>query len=1019
MEYDKRVYKFDGNPGEDFRVWQVRTEAALEAKEVLQAIRTDYEKIGGLIKDETKLEMAKARAIIMQGLGLKPMRVVLPVKLNPFRMWQKLSERYDVQNVSAQVQLHSKLARMAYKNQNMAEYISEFEDIFNRLEGMESEVEESIQVAMLLASFGDKNKSLFGHAVATLQSSSTELKWETATSRLLQEYEEQMHSAGKSARVHSSSGSGLALGATGQRSNNTNSSGRKRKETRKCFGCGRVGHLVKNCRDRVKGQSDKGDEEKPSTAHHAVLMLAMSEREDEEVLLDSGASDHMVNCKNLLCNLQDITPRQIVLGDGGAVQCSKKGTLVLKAVLSGGGPNYEHNITLENVLLVPGLQKNLLSCSALCSDGYNIKFNSKKCVVWRDEKMQLEGNSRNGVYVVNCNVIKPYLSTYDECAQESALVASINCRKLWHDRLGHAFGSRISELASKNAVIGLDLKDCSTVYEYCSGCLQGKQHKCIMKTRSVRSTKIGEVIHSDLSEKIQCPSLGGSLYFMTFIDECSGYVIVHFLKKKSDALDAFKRFHKWFERKYDCKIKALYCDGGGEYVGMEDYLKESGIDMPVHPAYCPEMNGIAERMNRTLMESARSMLKLANMPDRFWAEAIAHAADIRNRFICPTGRSKTCYEVLTGVKPRVDHIKVFGGLTSVHVPKEKRKKLDSKNQTGVLLTCYDNKLVKVWIGSTNTATVSRHYKVMENTFPPLTWYGPGTETHEGGVDGLLYSPGESTKRASEVIFTPEDLNKLTHVPEKPSTFGEDSTGDVYRDFQNQNEHVEESSGAITAEDSTPQPGSTETTDHAPTRRSERVRQQTNFFEPGSANLAFIAEVDSDPVTTDMAMRSSDARKWRAAIQEEVKSLLSHEVWTAENAPPSVRPISTRFIYKKKLRDDGTVARYKARLVARGFLQGFASDTYAPVVDFSTLRIILAIAVKREYHIYQMDVKTAYLHAPIDEDVYVTVPPEAEVKVEKGKVLKLMSYSRFSADCVPFGSRAASPTGTCIAGGTVR
>ena len=150
------------------------------------------------------------------------------------------------------------------------------------------------------------------------------------------------------------------------------------------------------------------------------------------------------------------------------------------------------------------------------------------------------------------------------------------------------------------------------------------------------------------------------------------------IKAKDEVLEVLKKFHPWFVRKYECSIKRLHCDGGGEYIACDKYLEAHGIERDDIPPYTPELNGMAERMNRTLMESALSTMFHANIPMEFWAEAFVHAADIRNRFICPRSENKTSYELLTQTKPRVDHIRVFGSLVWAHIAKENRRKLDPK-----------------------------------------------------------------------------------------------------------------------------------------------------------------------------------------------------------------------------------------------------------------------------------------------------------------------------------------------------
>lgn len=191
MEDSKRIHKFYGKSGEDFFLWAARTEAALEAKKVWSVVETDVIGDGTVQLDTSVVEsVATARATIIQGLGDKPLRMCLTEKRNPWKMWTRLHERYAVSNVTTKVQLQTKLARLTYRSQPMSDYIDAFEEIFNRLEGMQSAIAEDMQVAMLLASFGDKNKSPFGHAIYSLRSGSETPSWETVTAKLLQDSDE-------------------------------------------------------------------------------------------------------------------------------------------------------------------------------------------------------------------------------------------------------------------------------------------------------------------------------------------------------------------------------------------------------------------------------------------------------------------------------------------------------------------------------------------------------------------------------------------------------------------------------------------------------------------------------------------------------------------------------------------------------------------------------------------------------------------------------------------------------------
>ena len=149
----------------------------------------------------------------------------------------------------------------------------------------------------------------------------------------------------------------------------------------------------------------------------------------------------------------------------------------------------------------------------------------------------------------------------------------------------------------------------------------------------VRSTRKLQLIHSDVCGPMPVESLGGPRYFVTFIDDYSRCCMVHFMKHKSEVMNKFKEFEVIVTNDCDHKIGALrMTDSGGEYISSEfhTYLKSRGIRHEPTIAYTPEQNGVAERLNRTLVEAARSMICHAGLNSNYWGEAVVTAAYVQN-----------------------------------------------------------------------------------------------------------------------------------------------------------------------------------------------------------------------------------------------------------------------------------------------------------------------------------------------------------------------------------------------------
>ena len=112
------------------------------------------------------------------------------------------------------------------------------------------------------------------------------------------------------------------------------------------------------------------------------------------------------------------------------------------------------------------------------------------------------------------------------------------------------------------------------------------------------------------------------------------------------------------------------------------------------------------------------------------------------------------------------------------------------------------------------------------------------------------------------------------------------------------------------------------------------------------------------------------------MQEELTALQTNHTWDIVTCPSSIKPIGCKWVYSVKLKFDGSLDRYKARLVALGNRQEYGIDyeeTFAPVANMTTVRTVLAIAASQSWPLYQMDVKNAFLHGDLKEEVYMRLP----------------------------------------------
>ena len=172
------------------------------------------------------------------------------------------------------------------------------------------------------------------------------------------------------------------------------------------------------------------------------------------------------------------------------------------------------------------------------------------------------------------------------------------------------------------------------------------------------------------------------------------------------------------------------------------------------------------------------------------------------------------------------------------------------------------------------------------------------------------------------------------------------------------------------------------------RRSERVRQRPDYYGTW-VNTA--KEQGAEPATVNEAMLSPEKKKWKEAMRKEMKSIKANKVWELVKLPKGKKTIGCKWVYKRKTHADGSLERYKAHLVAKGYSQQHGLDydeTFSPVARLESLQTLLALAVQDGLRVHHMDVTTAFLNGELKEEVYMDQPEEFQVQGKEDRVCKL-------------------------------
>ena len=204
----------------------------------------------------------------------------------------------------------------------------------------------------------------------------------------------------------------------------------------------------------------------------------------------------------------------------------------------------------------------------------------------------------------------------------STEVQSKQSIRLWHRRLAHLNYADVKQLSTMVNGIGALKDDADLV---CEPCVFGKQsRKPFNNSGGARSSRVLELVHSDVCGPVTPVTWDDQRYLVTFIDDYTHFTVVYLIKNKSNVLEMFQRYKAMAESHTGKKIARIRCDNGGEYKSNEfkGICEKAGIQIQYSEPYTPQHNGVAERMNRTLLEKARSMIADSKLNKGFWGEAV-------------------------------------------------------------------------------------------------------------------------------------------------------------------------------------------------------------------------------------------------------------------------------------------------------------------------------------------------------------------------------------------------------------
>ncbi|KAJ0546766.1 putative RNA-directed DNA polymerase [Helianthus annuus] len=717
------------------------------------------------------------------------------------------------------------------------------------------------------------------------------------------------------------------------------SNNQRRRFPYRCNSCGRKGHMAKDCRSAPTEQGNTATVENEEawdvhalaahveegvTAHTATTIDQRPNRLDEWIV-DSGCSNHLTGDKAKLSNpVKYGGSRVVVIADNSRHSIAHIGNVNFPS------EDRKRELKLSDVYHVPGVKKNLLSVPQLTSEGNYVLFGPKDVQVFKEFETPsipiLKGHKNETVYVLSA-----------EHAYVEKTKGTQNA-DLWHHRLGHVGYDKLKLMMEQSLVAGLPKVEVNKSL-VCAGCQYGKAQQQPFSSSVSRAESPLALVHSDVFGPSKHTSIKGMRYMVSFIDDYSRYCWVYFMKTKAEVFEKFKLFEAEAERETGHKVGCLRSDNGGEYLSYEfdNYLKQRRIRRQLTCPNTPQQNGVSERKNRHLGEVTRCLVHAKNLPSRFWAEAMRTANYVINRTPSQTLKYVSPFERLFKTKPTVHYFRVFGSVCYVFVPNHLRHKMEKKAVRCVFVG-YDPER-KGWRccdPNTGNIHVSRNVIFDETS----SWWGADNQVL-GDTKQLVEDLESSLVKWSMVE---EDTENHETIEESPSD------QPIQQPVQSQTSESE-----------------------AGLRRSQREKRPNSKYAFMYSHVATVEDILCEP---ESFQEASQKQEWLDAMKTEMDALVSNQTWELVPKPHNVNLVSCKWVYKVKQKTDGTVDRFKARLVARGFSQEYGldyEDTFSPVAKITTVRVLLALAACKGWKLWQMDVSNAFLYGELDHVIHMVQP----------------------------------------------
>jgi hypothetical protein len=708
--------------------------------------------------------------------------------------------------------------------------------------------------------------------------------------------------------------------------------------------------------------------------------------DDFELYADSGANIHISSCRSDFATFKEIAPRPIRGFQGSSINATGIGTIIT------------NKFTLEYALYVPGAKVRLLSVLRLCqSKKYTFHFDDRSA--WITDSAQAlictgSVSPTKNLYRLDCHPT-PLAPLSANVVDVSPSVRDL---RHWHLCLGHANHQAVSDAYTQGRVDGMDL-DPSTDAPICDDCILGKQARTNVPKRpeglSPPTTRRLERVHMDLSGRILTTSRSGNQYTFDIVDAHTSRGFSYPVPNKSSCFAILRAWQLETEARTGERVGTFIIDNGelksDEFI---QWCPDRGTAIVFTPPHVSKLNGVAERFHRTIHGTARAMRVSCGAPPNLWDEFCVTAAYLHARTPSRAQGGKTPHEGFEKLKPNLKHLREIGCRAFVliegHNPKVFERSLEC-----VLIGYVPNcKAYRCWQRTTGKIFNSGNVRFIEqgqtvhvkrhgpDPQRPLSPANRGVPDDQSTIDpkmttSILPTVSDPVPFVDPPPCVPVPVSEAPSGPRRSERVRRPAVHHAAGNSVDDDGEMAILEGIEDAIEASP-----EDDDGV---EALLLAQINAYMAENPINVEF----PDDPRNYREAMAAPDAEKWVAGTHEELKALRDLGVY--ELVPPSVVPLNKTIldlkpVYTRKRNERAEVVRNKVRYCALGDRQKYGRDyeqTTSPTARLESFRAVLHVGASRGWDIQQVDIKTAFLNAPLppDEVQYTRQPRHFE---EPGK-----------------------------------